>query len=302
MRVPAAPVARAEIADTPRLERLAPSKVTLWITRTDTQRLGVADEHPSGASSRRTDVLAAGGVDVDLRLAARLAEKGGDLRRLAQVLRPRAPFVVAEDHVRAWHVAGVEPKVFGPGHLEGQVVVLARVAADEQRHPTPRQVVQGAGRVRAVRVARTLPRPGQIAPVTGVENERLAMPRRGELRARLAQPEVDLVARPLDASGLLEHPLGVGEAPEARVEVDGEEAPGLPGVLDLDRLTAGLELAGVDEQGLGAAPQVALVGELRKVLGEVRLQLLEAPDAPACARPPGSGAPDCPAAHCAGWC
>jgi hypothetical protein len=201
-------------------------------------------------------------VHVHERLPARLAEEGRHLGRLPQVVRPRPSLVVAQDDVRSRRVAGVQPQVLGPRHAERQVVVLARVAADEHGQPVPGQVVAGAGGgVPAVPLPRGLPGPRQLAPVTRVEDERLSLPRRGELRARLAPAQLDLVARPLDAPGLLEHPLGVGEAPEARVEGDGEEPPGLVGVLDLDRLAAGLDSARERQEGFGAAAQVALVGE-----------------------------------------
>ncbi len=188
---------------------------------------------------------------------ARLAEEGRHLGRLPQVVGPGPALVVAEDDVRSGHVARVQPQVLGARHAEGQVVVLARVAADEHGQTAAGQVVARAGgAVRAAR-ARGLAGPGQLASVAGVQHERLALARRGELRACLAPAQLDLVARPLDAPGLVEHPLGVGEPSEARVEGDGEEPPGLVGVLDLDRLAARLDSACEGQEGLRPTAQVA---------------------------------------------
>ena len=183
--------------------------------------------------------------------------------------------------MRSRRVAGVQPQVLGPRHAERQVVVLARVAADEHGQPAAAQVVAGPGAGVAVPGARFVRATRQLARVARVQHERFGLARREKRRACLAQAQVDLVARPLDAPRLFEQALGVGEAPEAGIEGDDERAPGVGRVRQLDGLPPRLGPAGEGEKRPGPAPQVGLVGEPREVLREVRLQLLQTPDLPA---------------------
>src|SRR5258706_10829598 len=90
-------------------------------------------------------MLAPGDVHVHLRLAAGVAVEGRHLRGLAEVVGARAALGVADDHVSPWHVSGMKPEVLGPRHPEGEVVVLARAVADQDRKPPRGQEVAGGG-------------------------------------------------------------------------------------------------------------------------------------------------------------
>src|SRR5260221_4903944 len=104
-------------------------------------------------------MLAPGDVHVHLRLAGGVAVEGRHLRGLAEVVGARAALGVADDHVSPWHVSGMKPEVLGPRHPEGEVVVLARAVADQDRKPPRGQVVAGARRPAPLSPPRAPPPP-----------------------------------------------------------------------------------------------------------------------------------------------
>ena len=171
-------------------------------------------------------------MDVDPGLRAGVAEEGGQLRRVADVLVPGPAFGVAQDHMGAGHVTGVEPQVLGAGDGEGQPVVLARAAPHQHRQPARGQIVERAS------AGRRLPRPlrrttrgrVQLGDVAGRQRRGLARERRLPLLARVGSPGLDLASRPLQPARLLEQPVGVRGAAEPGIDADPQHAIGVVGI------------------------------------------------------------------------